>query len=173
MTTHTDRAQNGAALAPLSREQKTRLILLIKQAWEKHAPHEDFEAWRVDECLRACGRRLSLARNHDFLPLRAHFRNMLGDSGRAFNDLMRAEAEPRAQAIHILRVECGKASDVLPAAMGYIRGMLKNKGTSLEDASPKQIWHSIFTLRRKAQLERKKARRYPAKPQSREVNCPF
>lgn len=161
------RAQDGAALAPLSREQKTRLVLLMKTAWEKLSPGEDFETWRVAECLGVCGRRLSTARNEDFLPIRAHFANLLGRSGQAFNDLMRSQDEPRTQAIHRLQVECGKAATVMPSAMNYVRGMLKNKGTSLEDASPNQLWHAIFTLRRKVQLERKKHKAQPI------IDCPF
>jgi hypothetical protein len=157
-----DMAMSGAALATLGREQKTRLILLMKQAWDKqHGSHAaadgpgDFETWRVQECLAVCGRRLSQARNEDFLPLRAHFNNMLGHSDRAFRDHMRHQEEPRIAALFRLEAECRKAADVLPDAAGYVRGMLRNRGTSLEEASPKILWHAIFTLRRKAQLERK------------------
>lgn len=167
MSATAERAQRGAAMAPLSREQKMHLVLAAKEAHAVAGGGENFDAWRAEQAYRAVGRRISTARNEDYLPLRAHFRNLAGDSGRAFRDHMRSHDEPRAQALHRLRIECQAAADVLPGAEAYVRGMLRNKGTSLDDASPKQLWHAIFTLRRKCQLERKKARPLP------EVNCPF
>lgn len=165
------RAISRASLAPLSREQKTHLVLLMRNAWEKHGGGEDFETWRVAHSLRACGRRLSTARNADFLPLRAHFRNLLGQSGMAFADLMRSQDEPRLAALHRMQIECRRAADVLPNAEAYITGMLHNRGITLQDASPNQIRHATFTLRRKAQLERKKHQARQAATEH--VDCPF
>ncbi len=36
--------------------------------------------------------------------------------------------------------------------------LLKKRGVALEDADDRAIWHAIFTIRRKAQAERKKKR---------------
>lgn len=137
--------------------------------------------WRVEQCFEACGRRLSEARNEDYLPLRAHFANLLGHSGVALNDLIRAQDEPRAWALHSLDRECAKAKKVMDQPYTYAVGFLRRKGANPEEASPNQIWHAIFTLRRKVQSLRHKERGTKATRAERgrrlakvaAENCPF
>lgn len=171
-----DRCQRGSALAPLSREQKTALVLLAKDAFEKTSPGVDFDTFRQNEALRAVGRQISTARNEDYLRIKAHFLDLMGRAGAAFQAHMRAEEDPRRQAMHALIRECRASAAELPDAIGYARGFLTRKGTSLEDASPNQIWHALFTIRRKVQGLRHKARGTKRQPQpvaTDDDNCPF
>jgi hypothetical protein len=98
-------------------------------------------------------------RNEDFLPLKAHFNDLLGNTDAAFKAAFRHANEPRSWALFTLYKEATAAKDVLPGAMAYARDFLRHKrGVSLDDADEKAIWHATFTVRRKAQSLRKQAR---------------
>jgi hypothetical protein len=149
----------GAALAPLSSRQRQVLAGLAALAFaELRLPKDEFDDWRHDQVRKAVGRAgLRECRNEDFLPLKAHFNELLGNMDAAFKAAFRHANEPRSWALFSLHKEATKAKDVLPGAMQYARGFLLNKrGVSLEDADEKAIWHAVFTVRNKAALERKK-----------------
>jgi hypothetical protein len=150
----------GAAETPLSNEQKRKLAAMAHYAYKEVAPeHQDFDDWRHDEVGRVVGKRgLRDCVNADYLPLNAHFLNLCGNVKGAFRAALRAVTEPREWAYSALLKAVDEAADVLPGAMGYARGFVKNKrGVSLEDADAKTIWHAVFTVRRKAQSLRKGA----------------
>jgi hypothetical protein len=68
------------------------------------------------------------------------------------------EVEPRTWAMEGLQRECADAADVLPRAMDYAAGYLRNRGTDIDRADHKAIWHAAYTVRRRAgQLRRKTA----------------
>ena len=162
----------GAAETPLSNLQKQKLAAMAHYAYREVAPeHQDFDDWRHDEVRKMVGKGgLRECVNADYLPLKSHFLNLCGNVKGAFRAALRSVTEPREWAYAALLKACGEAGDVfadIKAAMGYARGFVKNKrGVSLEDADEKTIWHAVFTVRRKAQSERKKAK-------TKKVEMPF
>jgi hypothetical protein len=163
-----DKAVAGAALAPLTNEQKTGLILLARQAYGTTHPtqsttHEvlSFDDWRRQQVLFAVERPgLTACRNEDYLPLRAHFLRLLGRTGAAEIAAARVWEDPRRQALAKLQHECRTAQDVMPAAWNYAAGFIRNKrNVSIDDADARTIWHAVFLVRRRAaQLRRKGGR---------------
>jgi hypothetical protein len=165
---HTSKAIGGAALAPLSNIQKRDLILLAKRAWnawgaQRMAEGQEvmgFDDWRHNEQRMAVERRsLTLCTQEDFNFLRAHYLSLLGKGDVANALRIKAEGEPRQWALHRLQAECDKAADVLPHAREYVGGFLrKARGCTLDNASPKALWHGIYLIRRRAaQLRRRVA----------------
>lgn len=160
------RAVNGAALAPLSAEQKTRLVLLAREAFTRLTETgvlgdaAEFGPWRHEQCQQAVERPgLTACRQEDYLPLQAHFLGLLGRKAAAEVSLQRAWDDPRRQAFAKLRSECQAAADVMPAAWNYAAGFCQNKRkVGIDDADAKTIWQAVFLIRRRAgQLRRKEA----------------
>jgi hypothetical protein len=171
-----ERAVAGAALAPLTVEQKRNLVLLARDAWarETHigrarppdAPPtnhsaakaaEGFDFWRRRHCMMAVEKPgLTACRNEDYNPLRAHFLMLLGRKTEADRCGVRQFSDPRRQAQVKLEEECLDAADVLPGARAYAAGFLRNaRKTSVEEADAKTLWHAIFVVRRRAAQLRK------------------
>jgi hypothetical protein len=119
------------------------------------------EVWRKEQQLRAVGKSsLTACCNKDYLALKARFQDLAGEHVTAFRNHLRAENEPRAWALAKLRRECAAAADVLPRAWDYAAGFLHNKrGVSIEECPEKDIWHAIFTVRRRAAQLRRAAER--------------
>ncbi|MDD3885376.1 MAG: hypothetical protein PHI35_00710 [Victivallaceae bacterium] len=137
---------------PLTREQKARLMILAREAFEKHCAEtgERFtaaglETWRRAEQVKACGKAsLRASSQMDFLPLKAHFLNLLGDSGNALNLLLHQQTEPARQA----RFKLEEACEERGLAMSYPAAICKRQyRCSLDEANAKQLWHLVFTVR--------------------------
>ena len=159
------RAVAGASLAPLTNEQKTRLVLLARQAFDRLADRGELgdsaepNTFRHEQCMQAVERPgLTACRNEDYQPLKAHFLRILGKDAAAEIAAQRAFDDPRRQALAKLRSECRAAEAVLPNAWGYAAGFVRNKRhVTMEDADAKTIWHAVFLVRRRAAQLRKKA----------------
>lgn len=128
----------------LSKEQRQILARLARRAWGMVGGGQPFDAWRHTECRRACGRRISEATQPDFLPLRAHFRYLAGDAAGAFQDHMRSQDEPRRVALRKLERECSASGLRLDYPAAICRRQFR---CDLADASPKQLWNLVFTVR--------------------------
>jgi hypothetical protein len=149
----------GAALAPLSPLQRQKLAAMAHYAYHEMQPvGVDFDTWRHDQVQRLVGKPgLTHCVNEDFNPLKAAFLEMAGKMQPALAAALKGATEQREWALFSLYRACTEAKDVLPAAMAYARGFIKNKrATTLEDADSRTIWHAVFTVRRKAQKERAK-----------------
>lgn len=139
------------AWLPLSKHQRQTLARLARRAWQAAGGGQPFDAWRHEQSRRACGRRISEATQPDFLPLRAHFLNLEGDAVRAFRDHMRAADEPRLLALHKLRRECAARS----LSLGYPAAICRRQyRCHIDDASPKQLWQLVFTVRSRRKAAR-------------------
>jgi hypothetical protein len=154
------RAIRGASTAPLTKGQKATLCILAREAFDQEQPGEDYEAWRHEQTRLACGiSSLRAVQQQHYAGIKAHFLNLMGRTGEAFRQALRHETNDKRQAVAKLHVECVAAQDVIPRAMDYARGFLRSaRNVTLDEASPSQVWNAIFTVRRKAQLERKKIR---------------
>lgn len=143
-----DRAIKGASSKALTREQKTRLILVSKRAWEKVRKTDDsvggFDSWRAAQSIEACKRRISEARNEDFEAIESHFLNILGEAGKALNQAIRSGTSKERQAMKALEKVCAERE----LSMAYPAAICKNQyKCALSDASPKQLWNLVFTIR--------------------------
>lgn len=150
----------GAAKQPLSKKQIRELVLLAREAYgmEFPPPAVDFDGWRHQHCMMSVERGgLTQCANEDYLPLKAHFLDLIGKHEQAEDCRIRHEMEPRQWALARLQHECNQAADVLPSAWNYAAGFVRNKrGLSIDDADSKTIWHAIYVVRRRAAQIRKK-----------------
>lgn len=166
MNAHVDGRSAGAALRPLSPLQIKTLIQLARETFlhlcETGALGEaaEFDAWRHQQCLLTVEREgLTKCRNEDFLPLKAHFLRLQGRDAEATAALERHEVEPRTWALSMLHAACNKAADVMPHALLYATGFIRNKrGVSLEEADEKTLMHAGYVVARKAAQLREKRR---------------
>jgi hypothetical protein len=84
MHTNIEKAISGAALQPLSLEQKRELVLLARSVFVRQSKIDtrhsafgthEFDAWRRRECMLTVERPgLTACRNEDYLPLKAQDR---------------------------------------------------------------------------------------------------
>jgi hypothetical protein len=162
----TELAENSVR-KQLSRPQITALVILAKKAWTKHrvvnpdAPA--FEDWRVEECRKACGARLSEAQQKDFSAIKSHFANIAGQSGKAFDSAMRSGTEKERIAHAVLKKDCAKAGVELSYASHICWAQFKCK---LEDATAKQLWCLVFTVRNRPNAGRSKTQEMSAQASS-------
>jgi hypothetical protein len=164
---------------PLTNEQKARLSILAREAFAKLNPgslagmDRRITDFRHAECIKVCGKRITEAAQRDFLPLKAHFQDLGGKSGQALNTLLRAESEPQRIAMHKLTQECRyrKLSLSYPEAI-----CRKQYHCNLTQASAKQLWCLVFTIRKRRKVEGRKTKVESQKtptPQPLAIDCPF
>jgi hypothetical protein len=147
------RAVRGALSSPLDRGQKAALCILARQAFDAVRPGGEFDAWRHEQTLKACGKlSLRCATQADYAAIKAHLLSLLGHTGRAFNSALRSQTEPRRQALHKLRGECRSQGVALDYAIAIARS--KFHQPDLELLSPSQIWQLVFSVRRRGQKNR-------------------
>jgi hypothetical protein len=144
-----DRSAGSFPHQPLSRNQKAELSMLARSAWEKFQRPGDEHQWRHEQAAKACGKRISQASQRDYLPIRAHFRDLLGQSDRAFRDLMAVDTEPQRIAMAKLRHECTARKLPLDYPAAICRKQFR---CSLAQATAKQLWCLIFTIRNRRKV---------------------
>jgi glycine/D-amino acid oxidase-like deaminating enzyme len=157
-----DRAVEGAALAPLTSDDRQRLARLARRAWLASNPQDAsiaaFNSWRHQQTLMCVERRgLRECRSEDYAPLVAHFEAMLGHTRRAQNWTDRASTDRRRQALAKLRATLSHVHDVIENPAAYVSSIAKSrfKTTDVEhECSANQIWNLVFDLRRAAQRRR-------------------
>lgn len=143
-----DSVDRSCVAAPLSSQQKQRLAMLSREAFAKQPQivrgETKFDLWRHAQAIKCCGRRISEASQGDYLPLKAHFLDLAGKPVAAMQAHMRRETEPQRVALHKLMHECA-AKGLSPA---YAAAICRTQyRCSLEDASEKQLWRLVFTIR--------------------------
>lgn len=139
----------AAVSAPLTPKQKRYLARLARRAWQAAEREVGSETdFRHAEVARACGKLgLRCCTQDDFQRVRAHFLWLLGEDAAAFRAHLRAETEPRRQAEAVLRRECARAG----LSLGYPAAIcVRQYRCALADASPRQLWTLIYTVRNRA-----------------------
>lgn len=148
-----DAAAEASIETPLKRGQVTALVILAKQAWtslrQVRDDVPDFETWRQAEAVKACGHRISFALVKHFSALKRHFANIAGDSGKAFNSAMREGTEDKRIAMAKLAEACQERGLEMSYPAAICRRQFKR---SLEDASAKQTWCLVFTVRNRRKV---------------------
>jgi hypothetical protein len=161
----TQRARAGSLAAPLTRVQKRALVTAARAAWLHHGGARtgmEFEAWRHEQQAQACGvASLREARQEHYKLLRGHFDQLTGRPVSAFRMFVGAEGDAQARELALAKLEheCRRLSQPRhpaspfagpTAARWYAEGfLLRYRKTKLERASSTEIWHAIWTLRRK------------------------
>lgn len=131
----------------LTRWQKTRLVLLARRGWERSGSpggEREFAAWRQAVAERACGLRISRARQRDYGTLRAAYLDAAGDVGAAFETLVRDEDNPRRVAMHHLSKSCAERGLTLSYPAAICRRQYR---CGLSEATAAQLWRLVFTVR--------------------------
>lgn len=169
------RAAARSVEAPLSRGQKTALVLLAHEAWERVRVTDpdtpDEESWRHAAAVTACGHRISEAQVQHFSMLKRHFLDLAGKAGRAFQSAMRESTEAERIAAAVLASECAARGLPLDYPAAIARRQFKRP---LKDLTARQIWCLVFTVRnrREAPKSGQKSRPYTLRPTA-AANAPF
>ena len=130
---------------PLKRGQKANLSMLAAEGF-KHQKVMGctLEEWRHEMAVQACGYRISEARQEHWSDLRAAFLDLAGQPEKAYRTHVRSVDNKRRVALYKLEQECAaRGLDVsYPATICRRQFRL-----SLEEASAKQLWCLVFTVR--------------------------
>ena len=152
---------------PLSNEQKASICILAKTAADAvgvsfiNTAHA--REWRQEQQYKAVGKQsLTECVQDDFLPIRAHFLNLAGQSAVAMNMHLKHDTEPKRIAMHKLTEACARAGKPLAYAAAICRS--KNK-CALDEANVKQIWQLVFTIKNRTPKQ-------PSRP-IKDDNIPF
>ena len=159
----------GANLKPW---QRSELAILAKRAYRIALDQESRgaeldprpsqlseEGWRHYQVADASGKiGLRCCSQDDYAAVKAHFLDLLGESGEAFRWQVRASTEPHRQAWGVLERELAEAADV-GIDREYLRVICRSKfKCELANAATKQLWSLIFDTRRSAAAKRRKFR---------------
>lgn len=147
--------------APLTKSQKRYLAQLARQALNQvralarargEAFEVDEETWRHEEVIRAVGKHgLRCCSQDDYADLKGHFLDRLGAYGAAFDARLRAATQKRRQAEAVLVRELQKAGLHLNYANSICQRQYR---CTLFDATERQIWNLVYTIRNRAAQKR-------------------
>jgi hypothetical protein len=152
----------------LERNDKARICILARQAYDKAETTQNFETWRHHEQFIAVTganplldrtSRLSLldCNQRDVPKLIAHFQDLAGEPGHAVKTYLRESMKDQAVALHKLKEACEERGLELSYPGKICKQQYK---CAIEDASPNQIWRLVFTIRNR-------------KKKTEDMECPF
>ena len=168
------KAIEGAACAPLSREQKRNICMLASKAWENQGrPYYDptmdpayalsksaaEELFRHEEQQRLVGRKhLTACGQADYFLLKAHFARMAGLEGAAEAAEDRIPGDDARRANAVLRRELAAARSQIADPRRYAETIARSKyKAGIETLTAKQVWTIVFDVRRAVSARKKKA----------------
>lgn len=158
--------------APLSKLQKQILAQLARRAfnkagavargrgeeWDESSAH--FNEWRHEQVAKACGKAgLRCCDQMDYQIVRGHLLDLLGESGTAFNALVRGDRDnqERLQFRALIYQNIEKNKDI-GMTVGYAYAICRNQfKCHFNEASTQQLKNLLFTIRNRATAKRKKA----------------
>ena len=171
-------AIQGAAAAPLSREQKRKICMLAERAWIAQGqplwePAQDpairlcrssaCELWRREEQERLTGRKhLTSCGQADYELLVAHFAGLAGDRREAAAAEARIPGDDVRRAMAVLRRELAAARRQIAEPRRYAETIAQAKyKAKLDGLTAKQLWTVVFDLRRAVSARKKKSAANP------------
>lgn len=134
----------------LDKGQKARLAILARQAFDRLGA-EDRASQTPDQYRRAqvavaCGKAgLRLCSQIDYRRVEGHFLNLINETGKALNALMRAETEERRQWYWKIIMRTKQYGITKEKADGICRQMTRGK-YSLDDADLRTLRNVYFKL---------------------------
>lgn len=132
---------------PLTRGQKARLCILAKRAADRAGLPEsgpEHDAWRAEEAVDCCGRRISAALQRHWPALHARFADLAGDVATAFKTLVAESGNPRRVALWKLRKALEEAGLDESYAAKICRDQYKCRP---DEATAPQLWRLVFTVK--------------------------
>jgi hypothetical protein len=155
-----DRAIAGQAGGVVSKRQVRDLILTALKAYGNQQragmADEPFDVWRKAALHDACGRQSFRAVTQgEYGDVLGYFLQLQGVSARARKAAQQSKAADEAErARYALRRECESLADAFGSAAGaeaYADALLERiHKTDIEEASAKQLWQVVFTMRNRA-----------------------
>jgi hypothetical protein len=159
--------------APLSNLQKRHLSQMARRALNRAAALArgrgetfavDEQTYRREEVIRACGKHgLRCCSQDDYKTIEAHFLDLLGDHGQAFNAQVQAATEKRRQAEAVLVRELAKAGLHISYANAICQRQFR---CTIFDATERQLWNLVYTIRNRAAAKRRTSARTASCPNS-------
>lgn len=147
--------------APLSNKQKAWLSQLSVRAFNRLGAlargrqeyfYDDLpesvaqEKFRHAEVAKACGKLgLRCCSQDDYKLVEAHFQELLGHHGQAFNAQVKAATETRRVVEHKIVEACREFGFALSYANKICTA--QNHGATLEEVDEKKLWHIFYTIR--------------------------
>lgn len=129
---------------PLTRNQKTCLVLLAKKGWAAAGEPGSFEEWRHEAALYAAGVRISEARQEHWAALKTEYQSRAGDEEGAFRTALREGDNKRRVAMHKLTAELARKG----LAVGYAAAICRTQyKCPLDEASAGQLWRLFYTIK--------------------------
>ncbi len=155
--------------APLTNKQKRILSQFAQRAYNRDLAIargqggtilETVDEYRRRHVAAACGKSgLRCCSQDDYGLVTAHFQDLLGESGRAMNTLVHAQGNGRRIAEYKLMQALGAAR----LGIGYAaRICMTQFKCTLEDATEKQLWCLLFTIKNRAKTAPKPPMTYAA-----------
>ena len=137
--------------APLDNSQKRYLSQLARRAWLKLGAELDGQAetdFRREHVAKATGKfGLRCCSQDDYGAAKAHFLELLGESGHALNALVHQQGNAQRIAMHKLKEACHYAHVSLEYPAAICRQQFK---CNLSAATDKQLWCLTFTVKNRA-----------------------
>lgn len=168
-----DRSAGSWSHGPLTRHQKANLSILARRAYEERRaanPGMDADTWRRDQSIAACGKRITEATQGDYLRLRAHFEDLCGEPDRAMRTMWEEDNQATKVAFRRLCIECKQRG----LDLNYPGVICKKQfHCSLKEATAKQLWCLIFTIRNRRNAGGAPKRRKSFVEQHGDSNIPF
>ena len=144
----------------LSNNQKARLSMLARKAYVlQRVQGMDFDEWRHEIAINACGVRISEATQSHWADLKTAFQDLAGDPVGAMNTQIREGDNKRRVAMH--KLTTALAAKNLPAAYAASICFAQFK-VPLAEASAKQIWCLFYTVQNRRQATTRPATAPPA-----------
>lgn len=138
---------------PLSNEQKARLCILCREAWEQNGSKGALDDYRHLQVDRAVGKPgLTACTQDDYKPLVGHFLNLTGHPDRAMNAHLDHATEDVRVAQFKLHAALKKAGLPIAYAATICRRQYK---CGIEAANTKQLWQLIYTINNRAASRRR------------------
>ena len=134
-----------ASWKPLTKNQKARLSILARQAavtMGLSLRAADLNAWRQETSIKACGCRISEAKQEHWADLKSTFEDLAGKPEQAFKTQLRDGDNKRRVAMHKLTEALRKKE--LPVSYAAAICFTQYK-VPLEEATAKQLWCLFYT----------------------------
>lgn len=139
--------------AALSTKQKAYLAQLAAEAWRAGGRVGSAEEYRHEAVVAACRKNgLRCCGQEDYKAVEAVLLDRLGRHGAAFEAQLRQATHGLRTAQAVLIRECEKAEVRLSYAASICRNQFR---CDLDDASERQVWSLVYTVRNRAAGRRK------------------
>lgn len=141
----------------LTKRQLAALCMLAEKAAAAHGitGWREVRAWRKEQQLERFGlASLTAATQAQYADIKGHFQALAGDAAEAYETVRRGLDNKR----RVARWNLDKAVKESGLRMVYVLSICQNQyHCGIEDASTKQLWQLVYTVRNRAAAKQRKA----------------